>query len=125
SSRSRASSAQTLSRNAPRAASGSASAAWKSASRRCQRWGSINARAASDGGLGGETAVQPGTGELPLAADRRGRHLERGGRLLEVEAAEVAQLDEARAPRVHRLQLGERLVEGEHVDVARADARHV
>src|SRR5687767_4966100 len=54
---------------------------------------------------------QKGAGAPPFAADGVGRDLEDFGRLLDREAAEVAQLDDARLALVNLLQLDERLVE--------------
>ncbi len=69
--------------------------------------------------------VQPGARERPLAADGGGGDFQRGRRLVEVETAEVAQLDEPRPPRIDRRQLGERLVERQQVDLARRHAGDV
>src|SRR5215208_5920347 len=54
---------------------------------------------------------QKRAGAAPLAADGVGGDLEHLGRLLGREAAEVAQLDDARLARVELLKGGQRVVE--------------
>ena len=62
--------------------------------------------------------LQPRAGHGPLPLHGGRRDADGLGRLLDGEAAEVAQLDDARLLGIERGEAGERLVEREHVDVA-------
>jgi hypothetical protein len=68
-----------------------------------------------------ELPAQPAPRHRPLARDGRRRDAERGGRLVERQPGEVAQLDEARLVGVDGGEPLERLVEGDHVHVALGD----
>ena len=96
--------------SASRSAGGFASAASNSAPTRSQRSASL-IRAAS-------SALQPRARERPVALHGRRRDVERFGRFLDRQPAEVAQLDDLGLTLVERGQPLERGVEREEVDLA-------
>lgn len=58
-----------------------------------------------------EFAEQPGTSQREAALQHGGRHVERFHRILDAQADEVAQLDDARLLRIDRLETFECLIE--------------
>jgi hypothetical protein len=63
-------------------------------------------------------AQQPRLGELSIAHHRIDQHVEHGGGLLDAEAAQKAQLDDAAIPLVESGQCLECVVEGDEVMAA-------
>src|SRR6185436_5949276 len=85
------------------------------------RWSGSSSRA-SGRRTAAQLAEEPGLGRVPVALDRRRRRAHHLGGLLDGEAAEEAQLDDARLVGVERLELAERVVEVDQVDARRLDA---
>jgi hypothetical protein len=57
-----------------------------------------------------QTTIQPRSGGLPLAGDRRARHREDGGDLLLRQSAEIPELHNLTLPRINPGQFDERFV---------------
>src|SRR5262245_21546643 len=106
--------AEPASRNAGRRSGGSSSASWKSVS--------IAAKSPLLGFIG-DPAPEERACERPVALGRAQRHSEQLGGILHLEPAVVAQLDEARLPRIEARELVERRVERDEVERALLEHR--
>ena len=86
-----------------RSAAGALTTAWKTALRRCQ--------CSADNGVAFDLRLQPGAGQSPVAFHRLGRDPEDIGGFFDRQAAEEAQFNDLRLPRVPVRELAQRAVD--------------